>query len=136
MSSRSILATRQVSMSQRKFKNPTQITTKNLKPLITNTGIFICKKKKKKQCQVQFEITIVSEFASYREEQLIYLPMQIQFHIGKNKFFLNQFPNDSCHFISLHLHHRTSLDFSGHFYFNNPNLKKKKERKGLYLVTL
>lgn len=46
--------------------------------------------------------------------------MQVQFHVGKNEFFLNQVPNDSRHFISLNLYHVTATDFLKDFDFKKP----------------
>lgn len=42
------------------------------------------------------------------------IPVQIQLQVREDEFVLDELPDDSGHFISLHLHHRASLDLLGH----------------------
>lgn len=42
------------------------------------------------------------------------LPVQIQLQVREDEFLLDELPDDSSHFISLHLHHRAGLDLLGH----------------------
>lgn len=42
------------------------------------------------------------------------IPVQIQLQVREDEFLLDELPDDSSHFISLHLHRRAGLDFLGH----------------------
>lgn len=44
----------------------------------------------------------------------MYSPVHFKLQVRKDEFLLNELPDDPSHFISLHLHHRASLDLGRH----------------------